>query len=373
MNDHETGGAGPSAHGELPPPPPAAPSVDPMPGEHDTPDASSSPPTRPLSTIGDTWQAAPPGQGAGDGRRTGWIVGSIAVVMALIVGVLAFSLLGSRDEAGAALALRFVEGETTSYAMHMTMKGSVSSPSLPAASQPLDMNMKQDVSWTVRSVDEDGVATVEFAVTDMSGSLNGMEVPASQLQMPPVTLEIAPDGRILTAGGLSFESLGQNVGTGFPGMGQYTPVLPDGKVEPGDTWKKDFSQDLPFGEGKIEYTTMNTFQGYEQVGGRRVAVVTTSVDMPLDFSVDLGDLLEGLGDLGGAQGSGGIDLSGASISYGGNGSFFMTSYLDVEDQTMVKSASRGDFDMTMEFKGIPAIAGEMSFQGAFTQTLRLIG
>ena len=119
-------------------------------------------------------------------------------------------------------------------------------------SQSVSMDVSQVVTWQVTSVDEEGVATIEVTISEMSGSVDGQPIPADIPSVPPVEIEIAPDGRVLSAGGFALGGAGQTQGFGFPGMGQLTPILPDDgeEVSVGDTWEKDFSQDFPFGEGR---------------------------------------------------------------------------------------------------------------------------
>jgi hypothetical protein len=253
----------------------------------------------------------------------------------------------------------------------MTMDGTVDAASL--GSESLSMDVSETVTWTVTDVDNEGVATIEVAVTYMSGSVNGTELPSTGAEMPTVTMQIAPDGRILTAGGLALGGIEQTQGFGFPGMGQMTPLLPDGEVAPGDSWTKTFTQENPFGGGSLEFTATSTFEGYEDVNGTNAAVVTTSFDVPLDFTIDLADLLQTLAGASGSDGLSGLtgigDLVDASISYGGQGSIDMKAWVDTEAHQMLKMRSTGDFDMTMEFTGIPSLDGQIGFNGTFTESI----
>src|SRR4029453_6150055 len=123
-------------------------------------------------------------------------------------------------------------------------------------------------------------------------------------------IQIASDGRVLSAGGLSLGGAGQTQGFGFPGMGQLTPILPDdgdaGSV--GDTWDKEFSQDFPFGDGTIEYSATSTYLRNETVDGREAAVIQTQMTVPIDLTLDLAKLLDALDpEIAGAAGAGGLE------------------------------------------------------------------
>jgi hypothetical protein len=302
-------------------------------------------------------------------RRTGLLVGALVVVLAVIVGVVGFTVLGGDGGSASAqpLALAFTPGESETYTMHMTMDGSMNAGELLGGDQPLVMDVTQVVTWETSSVDEDGVATITVTVDSMTGSVNGMEIPAGASATPPVEIRVTPDGRILSAGGLSFAGIEQTGGASFPGMGQMTPLLPEGPVEVGDSWSKDFSQEVPFGEGTIEFTATSTLEGYEDVNGVDAAVITTEYTVPMDFTIDFGEMLGALG----ATGSG--DLAGfedASIAYGGQGSFEQTAWVDTEAAEMLKMTSAGSFDMTMSFEGLEIFEGQsIAFEGDFTQEL----
>jgi len=326
------------------------------------------PPPESSAPGADAWQAGPAVEAEPPKRRLGVVIGAVAVVMALVGGLLVFQLTRSGDEAEAqALALAFTEGQTETYVIHMTMDGTMAMEGFGQESigdMPLDMDMTETMTWKVLSVDDEGVATVETSITDVSGTMNGVAIPASETETPPTEMKIAPDGRLLEVGGTTIPSLlqGSTGLGGVPGLDQYTPLLPDDPVEPGDSWTKDFSQDMPFGEGKIEFTTVNTLERYETVGGVEAAVITTEFELPLDFTVDLGDLLAG-------QETSGVDMSGVSVAYGGKVSLSMTAWVDPSGKQLLKSSSTGDIDMTMEMSGAPEFSGQMALEGTFSQEM----
>jgi hypothetical protein len=306
-------------------------------------------------------------------RPVGLIAGAVVVALALVAGFVAFTALGGGGQSVNAqpLSLAFSEGQSRTYTIHMTMDGRMEAGEALGGSQPLQMDMTETMTWKVVSVDRDGVATVRVTIDEISGSVNGIVMPSeATADAPSIDMRIAPDGRVLTAGGLSFAGFDQTGGAGFPGMGQLTPLLPDGPVEPGDTWTEEFSQDIPFGEGTIEYTATNTLERYEDVDGVEAAVVTSRYTVPMDFRIEFGKLLESMG---GAEGiTGATGMTGASISYGGEGSFIMTSWIAREAKEMVKMTSSGSFDMTMTFEGVQGLdAAEVGFTGDFTQSLDL--
>jgi hypothetical protein len=305
-------------------------------------------------------------------RRTGLVVGAILAALAVVAGVVGFTVLSGDKESASArpLALAFTPGQSQTYTMHMTMDGQLTAGELLGGDQPLRMDVTQSVTWKVTSVDEQGTATIEVTVNEMSGTLNGTEIPAETFATPPIDIQVAADGRVLSAGGMSLSGLGQTGGASFPGMDQMTPLLPGHPVAPGDTWTKDFSQDIPFGEGKIEFTATSTLDRYEDVDGVNAAVVTTRYTVPMDFTIDFDQLLATMGGS-----TAGTDLGAfenASIAYGGQGTFRQTSWIDVDAKKMLKTSSSGSFDMTMAFEGLDAFEGQsIGFQGDFTQELEV--
>jgi hypothetical protein len=300
---------------------------------------------------------------------------AIGVAVALIAGVAIFALTRSETAEAQPLALAFEQGQSQTYGIDQTIDAEIASDVF--GSESISMDVSQVVGWEVTSVDEEGNATIEVTVSEVSGSVNGQPIPTDAASTPPVEIVIAPDGRVISAGGLALGGAGQTQGFGFPGMGQLTPILPDAgeEVSVGDTWEKEFSQDFPFGEGTIDFSATSTYERDEEVKGRTAAVIVTQLTVPLDFTLSFSDLLETLGpELAGATGAGQLEaLEDASIDYGGQGAFTQTSFVDLEAKELLRTQSQGTFDIAMEFSGIPGVeeAGRISFTGDFTQDLEL--
>jgi hypothetical protein len=308
-------------------------------------------------------------------RRRRGPLGALALVLVLVAGVAAFVLTRGGDRAAATpLALAFEAGQSETYRLQMSMDGVVGSELF--GEMPMQMDMTQVTTWRVVSVADDGTATIEVSVSEVSGAVNGMAIPPEAAAMPPIEMVVAPDGRIVSAGGLALGGAGQTQGFGFPGMSQLTPILPeDGRpVAPGDSWEQEFSQEFPFGKGRIEYVARSTYDRNETVDGRQAAVIVTELTVPLEFTLRFSDLIESLGSELGAAGATGVDaLSDASISYGGQGAFTQTSWVDLDAKELLRMDSAGDFDLTMEFGGVPGFEGTITFDGNFTQGLERVG
>jgi hypothetical protein len=307
-------------------------------------------------------------------RRTGMLVLAIGIVVALVAGMAAFAITRGESAEAQPLVLAFTDGDERTYEIHQTMDARISSPAF--GDEPIRMDLTQVLGWKVLSVDADGVATIEVTVSELHGNLNGDEIPAGPI--PPIEVEIAPDGRILSAGGLSLGGAGLPQGFGFPGMEQLTPILPDegDEVAVGATWEKVFSQAFPFGEGTIEFTASSVYERNEIVNGREAAVIVTDMAVPLDLTLSFAELLEALGpELAGATGSEDLDALGdAAIDVGGQGTVTQTSSVDLQAEELLAMQSRGRFDVSMAFSGIPGLDGssaDIGFTGTFTQDLEL--
>ena len=309
-------------------------------------------------------------------RRRGLVAVAIGVAVAVLAGVAVFALTRSDSAEAQPIALAFEQGQSQTYEIAQSMDAEVASDVF--GSRSISMELTQVVGWEVTSVDGDGVATIEVTVSEMSGSVNGQPIPETDAHsVPPVEIEIAPDGRVVSAGGLALGGAGLTQGFGFPGMGQLTPILPDEgeAVSVGDTWEKEFSQDFPFGTGTIEFSATSTYERDEEVSGRTAAVIVTELRVPLDFTLSFADLIRAIDPaLTGATDVADLDaLSDASIDYGGEGAFTQTSFVDLEAKELLRMQSDGTFDIAMEFSGIPGVesSGTVDFTGSFTQELQL--
>ena len=309
-------------------------------------------------------------------KRKALIAGATVGVLILVTGITIYAFLQGGNAEAQPLALSFTQGQSQTYEIHQTMDGRVVSGLM--GEQALQMDVKQGLTWEVTSVDEDGVATILVTASEMSGTVNGIPIPTPPQGTPPIEMVIAPDGRIVSAGGLALGGAGQTQGFGFPGMGQLTPLLPDEgeTVAVGDSWEKSFSQEFPFGEGTIEFTATSTYERDETVNGRAAAVIVTEMTVPMEFTLSFADLLEALGPE--AAGATGADLplfDDAQIASEGEGTITQTSFVDLEAKELLETESSGTFGIVMSFTGIPGleVAGpaEVAFDGAFTQEMAL--
>ena len=289
-------------------------------------------------------------------RPIGRIVGAVAVVLALAAGSFLYLSL-NRSNSPAALAFSMPTGSRVSYRVHMKVTGTLG---YQGRSIPFTMDLSETLSEKVQSVDPQGVATVDVGVEGISGTIEGQPVPS--VGGLHTTIRMAKDGRILTAGG--FGPTGANSFSNLPGTDQFTPLLPDHSVKPGDTWTKSFTQAFPFGSGSLTYSSVNSLERYETAGGVRTAVIHTTMSVPIDLTMDLRRILALSGqDRSLPRGTN------PTIVYAGKLSMTQTAWFDPKMGQMVKSSSQGRFEFTMRFRGFPARSGQPSGQIAFAGTM----
>jgi hypothetical protein len=294
---------------------------------------------------------------------------AVASILALVAGG-GFFLVSRQPEPARTLTLSFAEGETQRYALQMHMDGSVSTSS-PAGSHGYAMDVTENLSWKVLSVDEEGIATLAVTIKDLTGTLNQKPLPVPQQDIT-CRIRIAPDARILTGGNLSFASVGS--AQGFPGMDQFSALLPDRPVAPGDTWRRQFIQPIAFGQGEIRYAARSRFERYEEVDGVRTAVISSYMSVPMDFTLKLRKLMKTLGQ---SPAQAGLPPSARpQIIYHGRGAFKTTSWIAPDTEVLVKSISTGRFSLGMHLHRFPRsqvpLGASVSFGGWFrTELTRL--
>jgi hypothetical protein len=242
-----------------------------------------------------------------------------------------------------ALALKFTPGQTVRYRVVLTMNGTVARET---ESFPYQVHVEETVLWRVESVDAQGIATVDLSVEDGTVTMNGQSHPSSSAA-PATVLQVAPDGRILSVQDAGVVP-GRGAGTGFPGLDQLTPVLPVRPVSPGSSWSRAFDQAYPFGEGSLHYTTENRFVRYEDVGRVRTAVVSGSLSVPVEVTVEANRLA-------GVQASPSPGGASPTIGYRGMSSVRQTAWVDPEGGALVKIVTMGAVDMAVSFQGFPSL------------------
>lgn len=302
--------------------------------------------------------AAPPASGTR--RRLVYV--ALGTALALVAGALAFVLV-PRGAEERAWALRFTPGQELRYRLRMSMEGALRSPKL-GVEEPADLTLQETIAMRVLSVDSEGTATVEVRTEDVQITANDLD-----LGVPPdvsVKVRIARDGRVLSAGGLWFAT-GGSQSFGLPGLEQFTPVLPDQAVEPGDTWTEEFEVPFPYGDGVIRYRTENRLLRYEEVEGVRAAVVESRMRVPFDFTLSLREMFEALGESpGGPRHDPFLGEFDPRMAFRGSQETVGISWFAPGPGQLLRMGSRSRVDMRVRFEGFPSEVrddGEFGFRG----------
>jgi hypothetical protein len=222
----------------------------------------------------------------------------------------------------------FDAGATLHYRVHTIVTGS-----LVVGSQQVPLNSDQTLTEVlqVQSVDALGTASVMVTFLDIVGQPAG----ASAGQRPaPISLQVGADGRILSG---AAAQLGGRVPS-IPGSDQLTPVLAGHPVQPGDAWNKSYSRPNPYGTGGFTFTARSHYLKDEAVGGRDAAVIDTSLQGPIDFTIDFSKLPADA-----AQGTPGAT---GMVRYTGSVSTSRRYWVDLGDHQVLRSTGSGTYRLS---------------------------
>ncbi|HEY3208346.1 MAG TPA: hypothetical protein VGL18_00920 [Actinomycetota bacterium] len=322
-------------------------------------------PGAPRPSVDGAWNFGKPAMSSGLPRPRRPIALGLVVVLVAAAGAYFFLNRRSSSSGGTAFALALSRNSTYAYDVHLGMQGTISAQ---GQQMPLNMQMDQTISWRVESTDSDGTATVAVTATTESAQFNGQPAPAIPSQT--TRIRVAKDGRILSAG---FEISGfasnSDLGSLVPGSDQFMPLLPDHPVNVGDSWTKRFDQELPFGMGRLRYDVESSLLRYEVIDGKRMAVLFSTLSLPLDMNIDLKKVLAASGNSAGQ-----FSLLGGSnpkMKFGGSMSMQQTAWFDQAHGELYRTSGNATFDMTIEFKDFPRQANAPSGALHLTGTMNL--
>ena len=191
---------------------------------------------------------------------------ALLLVVALAAGAVVF-LFGRGSGGGVALAMSFHQGASWRYRMHMSLDLTVAAG---GQSFPMKADLTAGVQMKVASIDAVGVATLKLHLSNVVATVNGRHSRLPPTAVRGQTLRVAPDGHVLSATlpGVPAADTFNLV----PGSDQVTPLLPDGPVQPGDSWSRDISVPAPFGAGgDLHASLLVTLVRYQDVHGVRLS------------------------------------------------------------------------------------------------------
>jgi hypothetical protein len=220
----------------------------------------------------------------------------------------------------------FKAGETIRYRIHTTASGTLQ---LAALQLPINSDHTLVEVLQVVSVDAAGTATIMVTTENIPG--DAIAGPASPTT-PPLTLEIGPDGRIKSG---AATQLNGRV-PALPGADQLTPVLPGHAVKPGDSWNSQYSRPNPFGTGGFSFAAHNRYVNDEAVGSASAAVIDTTLDGPVDFTIDFSKL----------PGAAATPAVAAPIHYTGSINSSRRYWVDLAGHQVLKSTGSGSYRLS---------------------------
>lgn len=280
----------------------------------------------------------------------------------LILAVLAFLAFGPSASA-ANLKYVFQNGETHRYGLAMTFD--MQAGTLAFGGGSFKGSMEMILSQKTTAVDKDGVATIQYAVEKIR-MVEGRRTVNVPPPPTPLTVRMAPDGRVLEAKGSRLLELGDDDPvsdlSGMFGPEAFGPILPHRKVDPGQSWDINLDMANPF-EETIRYRGNATLVRREVIQGQEAAVIRSATNTPFNFRVSFADLAEFAGTVAPRE------LRDAAMTFNG---YFTT---DLTQSMATKSgfllSALGDLKMTgtLAFENIPEQLGNLS--AVFNMTFQI--
>lgn len=311
------------------------------------------------------WASGRGGSGKGAARTGGGrsrIMLAILLVLALVAASLAYLFLRPGSSGSAvAMSMGFAEGQRHTYKLNLAINGSIVAS---GQTVPIAEHVTETMTWKVKKVGSNGVATVDASVRHVTVSVNGktVKVPA----MSHLTFQVGQDGQMISGDAMALTSGSSSSGTSVPGLDQFTPLLPDHSVKPGDSWSKTFDQPNPFGTGSIHYTTQTSYVDNEPMQGVNAAVLHSSSTIPLDMTIDLRKMLDAVGSSGASH----LNGSNPKFTYKGTVTLDQTSWFDASQNRLLATQANGRFDLDLSVSGLPAgqsfPGGDIKFTGDAT-------
>jgi len=239
------------------------------------------------------------------------------------------------------LKLAYKQGDIRTFAAHVVLNETID---LGSVSEPLKVDTTATETETVQSVGGDGVADVTVTLTGVTSKVSAAgQTSTTSPTLPAIEMKIAPDGRVLSANGLSFSG-----GSPFGSVGSNTSesaVLPDNPVKPGDTWTKTYDRANPIGSGTVHVIASSKYLRNEKVNGVQTAVINTKGTTPLDISIELAKY----GQLTGSQLTALTSLGISGMTISGSDASDTTTWLDASAQRVQKTSVKVTIDATFAF------------------------
>lgn len=287
-----------------------------------------------------------------------------ALVVAVALGVAAGACGTSSPETPEAAQARFVSYDLAvgerQYTLNLGMNGTMgfgeamraalgSRPGAAAAlaqDSPVSMDITMQVTQTV--AEDPAGSKVTMTIDDVTGNVKAFGTDQaidkkmlSKAGAKEVTYTLMPDGSTASISGnpLGGTGLGTFAGSG---MGGGCPKIPEGGVEPGQTWS--VNQPVPVAGVQASIPSTNTYT----VEGD-VAHVSSKTTGPIDVTVDFAEFAKNSPSLAGAG-----NLAGVNLRMTGTADITSSCTLTLPGQELESTQSNGHVKMTLVFSGTAA-------------------
>jgi hypothetical protein len=265
------------------------------------------------------------------------LVGAVLLILLLIAAF--YFLWPSSSGESKAVALQFQTGQQLRYRVSLVTKGTVSAGTLSA---PIGMQVNAVADMRVTEVADDGTATVAVTLGNLQVSSQPQSWAHSFPTVVHTRMEIAPNGSIVS-GGFGLADIA-TTGETSPGIGQFSPLLPPGPVQAGSTWTQ--TSKLPvLGDQTVTVTAKNKLLGFTENENGQVAVVTSSVTMPVSLSFPVADFASMASSNPAKQGQ--IAASDIVLESTGTSTVQMTSQISMDTNTLVSTHNAGTAQLTL--------------------------
>jgi len=306
---------------------------------------------------------------------------TLPLLVVLLAALALFTVACGSSSADEEVLLKYsyTTGDTWAYETTMVMNGTVEGPGLGANDETLpdDTTTKLRTEVEVRDVDEDGVATLLITQEVLEMSAEGEPLDAGMRDPQEMTMVIDSTGRVI--------SVEEAAGTASPATGsifaglpfdptqltdQMNPVFPgDGKAKVGEEWSVTSTYPLPDLGQEIEVISTGKVLSVETMDGEEIATISNGVNMPLDLSIDLGELLQGLmGALGGEEDAEELALE---MTMTGSADFEAVSTIETATGRPQTSDGTMDLSITMEITDAPEEMVPADARGPFSMELQM--
>jgi hypothetical protein len=272
---------------------------------------------------------------------------------------------GAAQAQAQTLSLAYSKGATYTYKVHMTLDETVD---LGAIQEPVKVDMTATETETVQSVDSSGIADISITLANptVKTTVAG-QTSTTTTTVPTEDIKVGSDGRVLGINGLAFSGGSPFGAAGGGGTG--SAIFPDGSVKPGDTWTKEYDQTNPLGTGSVHVTTTSKYLRDETINGTQTAVVHTTINTPMDMTIDFSKFGQMAGSAATLPITGlqGMAIKGTQVAD-------TTTWLDAKGHRVVKSTMSSKIDASFSFvmsagATFPGPTGPFAIKG--TQTMDL--